>query len=61
LPLRRAADRLAGQPQTNTAIVVFAVSHGSLTPTDHAVVVAAREAIAGLAGHVTTRSTPSGP
>lgn len=53
--LQQCADRLAGQLQANTAIVVFAVSHGGLTPTDHAVVVAAREAVAGLVGHVTRR------
>jgi len=56
--LQQAADRLAGQLQTNTAIVVFAVSHGGLTPTDHAVVVAAREAVAGLVGHVTGLAAP---
>jgi uncharacterized membrane protein YdfJ with MMPL/SSD domain len=56
--LQQAADRLAGQPQTNTAIVAFAVSHGSLTPTGHAAVVAAREAVAGLVGHVTGLAAP---
>jgi uncharacterized membrane protein YdfJ with MMPL/SSD domain len=38
--------------------VVFAVSHGSLTPADDAVVVAARETVAGLAGHVTGLAAP---
>jgi len=56
--LQQAEDRLAGQPQTSTAIVVFAVSHGSLTPTDHAMVVAAREAVAGLVGHVSGLAAP---
>jgi uncharacterized membrane protein YdfJ with MMPL/SSD domain len=56
--LQQCADRLAGQPQANTAIVVFAVSHGGLTPADHAVVVAAREAVAGLVSHVTGLAAP---
>jgi hypothetical protein len=38
--------------------VVFAVSHGSLTPAGDAVVVAARETVAGLAGHVTGLAAP---
>ena len=41
--------------------MVFAVSHGSLTPADDAVVVAAREAVAGLVGHVTGLAAPGPP
>jgi hypothetical protein len=41
--------------------VAFAVSHGSLTPADDAVVAAARETVAGLAGRVTGLAAPGPP
>ena len=56
--LQQAAAHTGGQPQTNAAIVVFARDDGRLTPADHAVVVSARAAVAGLAGHVSGLAAP---
>jgi len=56
--LQQAAAHTGGQPETNAAIVVFATDNGSLTPADQAVIVSARAAVAGLAGHVTGLAAP---
>ncbi len=56
--LQQAAEHTAGQPQTNAAIVVFATGTGRLTPADQAVIVSARAAVAGLAGHVSGLAAP---
>jgi putative drug exporter of the RND superfamily len=56
--LQQAAEHTGGQPQTNAAIVVFARDDGRLTPADHAVIAAARAAVAGLAGHVSGLAGP---
>lgn len=47
----RAAAHASGQPQSNTAIAVFA-SSSPLTAADLAAIGSARAAVAGLAGHV---------
>ena len=54
----RAAAHTGGQPETDAAIVVFARDDGSLTQADQAVVTAARGAVAGLSGHVTSLAAP---
>ena len=54
----RAALHAGGQPETNTAIAVFA-SSGPLTATDVAAIGSARTAVAGLAGHVAGLAAPS--
>jgi putative drug exporter of the RND superfamily len=56
--LQQAAEHTSGQPQTNAAVVVFAAGNGTLTPTDHAVITAARAAVAKLAGQVTGLAPP---
>jgi putative drug exporter of the RND superfamily len=56
--LQQAAAHTGGQPQTNAAIVVSATDNGPLTPADHAVITAARTAVARLAGHVTGLAAP---
>jgi len=56
--LQQAAEHTSGQPQTNAAVVVFAAGNGILTPADHAVITAARAAVAKLAGHVTGLAPP---
>jgi len=53
----RAAAHTSGQPETDSAIVVF-VDNGGLTPADKAVIAAARGAVGGLAGHVTGLAAP---
>ncbi len=57
----RAAGHTSGQPETDTAIVVFARGNGSLTPADQATVAAARGAVANLAGHVAGLAEPGAP
>jgi putative drug exporter of the RND superfamily len=52
-----AASHTGGQPQSNTAIVVFASSR-PLTAADGAAIGAARTAVAGLAGHVAGLAAP---
>jgi putative drug exporter of the RND superfamily len=53
----RAASHTGGQPETNTAIAVFA-SSGPLTATDRAAIGSARTAVAGLVGHVAGLAAP---
>ena len=54
----RAAAHTGGQPETDTAIVVFARDDGTLTAADRAVIAAAHGAVADLAGHVTGLAAP---
>ena len=54
----QAATRTGGQPETDTAIVVFARDNGSLTPADRAAIASARGAVAGLAGHPAGLAAP---
>jgi putative drug exporter of the RND superfamily len=56
--LQQAAEHIAGQPQTNAAIVVFATDSGTLTPSDRTAIDAARAAVARLAGHVPGLAAP---
>jgi RND superfamily putative drug exporter len=57
--LQQAAQHAAGQPTTDTAIMVFATdNNGALTPADHAAIISARAAVAGLVGHVTGLAAP---
>lgn len=58
LELQQAARRGPGQPQTDTAFVVFARSKG-LTAADMTAISAARAAVGHLAGQVSGLSTPS--
>jgi putative drug exporter of the RND superfamily len=53
----RAASHASGQPQSNTAIAVFA-SSSPLTAADLAAIGSARDAVAGLTGHVTGLGAP---
>ena len=57
----QAAAHAGGQPETDTAIVVFARDNGSLTPADQAAVTAARSAVAGLSGQVAGLTAPGTP
>jgi putative drug exporter of the RND superfamily len=54
----RAALHTSGQPETNTAIAVFA-SSGPLTAADQAAIGSARTAVVGLVGHVAGLAAPS--
>jgi hypothetical protein len=56
--LEQAAEHTHGQSETDAAIVVFARANGALTPADRAVIVSARTAVAGLAGHVAGLAAP---
>ncbi len=53
----RAAAHSGGQPETNTAIAVFA-STGRLTAADQLAIESARNAVAGLVGHVAGLASP---
>jgi putative drug exporter of the RND superfamily len=56
--LQQAAEHAAGQPETNAAIVVFAVDKGGFTSADHAVTVSTRLEVARLVGHVPGLTAP---
>jgi len=54
----QAVTHTSGQLETNAAIVVFATDKGHLTPADHAVIVSARAAVAGLADRTSGLAAP---
>jgi putative drug exporter of the RND superfamily len=54
----QAASHTNGQLATNPAIVIFARGNGSLTTADQTTIAAAREAVAGLVGHVAGLAPP---
>jgi putative drug exporter of the RND superfamily len=56
--LEQAAEHTSGQSETDAAIVVFARDNGTLTPADQTVIISARTAVAGLAGHVAGLAAP---
>jgi RND superfamily putative drug exporter len=56
--LQQAAARTGERPETDAAIVVFARDNGGLTQADQATIASAREAIAGLVGHVAGIAAP---